>query len=210
MTRLRCWSSRGSSPLARGLPDGALKLVQVGRIIPARAGFTDNWHASRLMRRDHPRSRGVYTKWRWKCVRRQGSSPLARGLRCDWSAAESLSGIIPARAGFTPLRSLLWARPWDHPRSRGVYAPRTGRPLVDYGSSPLARGLHGGGVGNVPTPRIIPARAGFTTSQAGQRRGRADHPRSRGVYSRYAAIFSVEFGSSPLARGLRGASGMAS
>ena len=93
---------------------------------------------------------------------------------------------------------------WDHPRSRGVYAPRTGRPLVDYGSSPLARGLHGGGVGNVPTPRIIPARAGFTTSQAGQRRGRADHPRSRGVYGPQRHRAPGTRGSSPLARGLLG------
>ena len=53
----------GSSPLARGLlPGGAQELLQ-GGIIPARAGFTDR----------HRHRRG----------RRQGSSPLARGL--PWS-----------------------------------------------------------------------------------------------------------------------------
>ena len=71
----------GSSPLARGLlplfksPDGS------GRIIPARAGFTETLHPATLTV--------------------LGSSPLARGLRrsaARWSAG---AGIIPARAGFT-------------------------------------------------------------------------------------------------------------
>mgnify|MGYP000905078806 CR=1 FL=1 len=50
----------GSSPLARGLQQ-PLTLSQVrNRIIPARAGFTQQHSTSFSPRSDHPRSRGVY------------------------------------------------------------------------------------------------------------------------------------------------------
>ena len=55
-----CPRAPGSSPLARGL-QGVLGLrVLVGRIIPARAGFTATAWTSVTWPRDHPRSRGVY------------------------------------------------------------------------------------------------------------------------------------------------------
>ena len=50
-----------------------------------------------------------------------GSSPLARGLRMSRSLAEIISGIIPARAGFTRRSREASGEPGDHPRSRGVY-----------------------------------------------------------------------------------------
>ena len=90
--------------------------------------------------------------------------------------------IIPARAGFTRLTRTTWPRSTDHPRSRGVYASLEAAACHYDGSSPLARGLlqrpQGGRIGC----RIIPARAGFTSTP---RRWRARRP-----------------GSSPLARGL--------
>ena len=50
----------GSSPLARGLHAIEKGEEFVYRIIPARAGFTnDKWTAD-LCTQDHPRSRGVY------------------------------------------------------------------------------------------------------------------------------------------------------
>ena len=51
----------GSSPLARGLQGNHNDPDERGGIIPARAGFTwrRRWRSAR--RRDHPRSRGVYT-----------------------------------------------------------------------------------------------------------------------------------------------------
>ena len=50
--------------------------------------------------------------------------------------------------------------------------------------------------------RIIPARAGFTEAIAALEEGKADHPRSRGVYIKSAVSTVVSWGSSPLARGL--------
>ena len=51
---------RGSSPLARGLPDVEALLSEDLRIIPARAGFTRYIYGGDTWRKDHPRSRGVY------------------------------------------------------------------------------------------------------------------------------------------------------
>ena len=70
------------------------------------------------------------------------------------------------------------------------------------GSSPLARGLPAHSEDCIIACRIIPARAGFTSSSRFHRRSSSDHPRSRGVYDRRCSRPGVPQGSSPLARGL--------
>ena len=112
----------------------------------------------------------------------QGSSPLARGLRRLRSVAGVVDRIIPARAGFTALIVAACASGADHPRSRGVYNHERRPGERCEGSSPLARGLL---VRLFPVPsaeRIIPARAGFTTTLILVTLSIMDHPRSRGVY----------------------------
>ena len=112
----------------------------------------------------------------------------------------------------------------DHPRSRGVYGPRTGARAAGWGSSPLARGLPSSVRRQSTVPGIIPARAGFTHCGRHGRNRPRDHPRSRGVYVSTTACdrlhdgiiparagftpgsarpHVVRRGSSPLARGLR-------
>ena len=54
--------STGSSPLARGLRDGAVAIAHPGGIIPARAGFTRLLRSGAVAWPDHPRSRGVYCR----------------------------------------------------------------------------------------------------------------------------------------------------
>ena len=194
----------GSSPLARGLPDDARAEADRFRIIPARAGFTGAPSCTGGVHRDHPRSRGVYSRGFATTSRMAGSSPLARGLRpflcppvrthvgssplargllASQPSPLSARGIIPARAGFTPHPS---ADPYslvDHPRSRGVYPTTRWRPCALYGSSPLARGLQPGEPRQGLEDRIIPARAGFTRPMTRTPSGLGDHPRSRGVYT---------------------------
>ena len=116
-------SFSGSSPLARGLRVDALVDFLLAGIIPARAGFTWTLASSSRQEPDHPRSRGVYVCLR--CFLRQwpGSSPLARGLRRRGRRGHLGQGIIPARAGFTPVREPSVEAHPDHPRSRGVYTP---------------------------------------------------------------------------------------
>ena len=131
-------------------------------IIPARAGFTLRRAWVRALGGDHPRSRGVYPRPDPRERIREGSSPLARGLR--EAVQDGLGGrrIIPARAGFTVFRVSFCSYVWDHPRSRGVYVIDVPASEWLTGSSPLARGLRVYAKPNDAGARIIPARAGFT------------------------------------------------
>ena len=194
--------AQGSSPLARGLPAISRPGSIWTRIIPARAGFT-NRTADYIRRvKDHPRSRGVYTATLRACQKTRGSSPLARGLPSSGSAGGRRNGIIPARAGFTDRGGGGESSHEDHPRSRGVYQVSFPGRTGQLGSSPLARGLLGGPRRRVARARIIPARAGFTSTTAPATGRPEDHPRSRGVYVRRRPWSSGAGGSSPLARGL--------
>ena len=196
-------SPSGSSPLARGLRRRRPSPARPDRIIPARAGFTSclRWQPSSAswiiparagftaacsprdaVRRDHPRSRGVYGPVQAHQGVGDGSSPLARGLRAEVGRLRAADRIIPARAGFTSGRLPQEAAGQDHPRSRGVYHQRPRHRHAPLGSSPLARGLRGG--------------LGRHVS------GSPDHPRSRGVYGPSSRNRRRRGGSSPLARGL--------
>ena len=156
-------TGHGSSPLARGLRVTRVTVRRLDRIIPARAGFTGTPSTCPPTGTDHPRSRGVYARDTLTAYLDAGSSPLARGLRQPGDGRGGRSGIIPARAGFTPrTETPVWSAE-DHPRSRGVYfafrhcarssagssplarglPPRTRHAGYAPGSSPLARGLHG-------------------------------------------------------------------
>ena len=122
--RSRAWTDPppgGSSPLARGLPSGRSPNGGPTRIIPARAGFTRGRCYPSRSRRDHPRSRGVYTEEEMPSHWHRGSSPLARGLPGITQPTHCSEGIIPARAGFTGQSSGGHNTLGDHPRSRGVY-----------------------------------------------------------------------------------------
>ena len=54
---------------------------------------------------DHPRSRGVYGMVLRLIISGVGSSPLARGLRTGSRRGLECRRIIPARAGFTVIKS---------------------------------------------------------------------------------------------------------
>ena len=174
----------GSSPLARGLPEPQCSGTPSSRIIPARAGFTVGHVVEPHGKPDHPRSRGVYRVSVAYRRFRSGSSPLARGLRQIRDLNVRSTRIIPARAGFT-LRSAIISRARsDHPRSRGVYVSPGPMMRTPSGSSPLARGLRHSAHPRTVGPRIIPARAGFTSTIPFLWGRITDHPRSRGVYTK--------------------------
>ena len=106
--RMRSRSPRlsvGSSPLARGLHIIRGLCRHLGRIIPARAGFTGGMTVTLYQKGDHPRSRGVYGWHDCDPVSEGGSSPLARGLQMSAQILRPLVRIIPARAGFTSVPS---------------------------------------------------------------------------------------------------------
>ena len=196
--------SAGSSPLARGLPNGLPALTTSYGIIPARAGFTKSALLTLRILPDHPRSRGVYSSPFIVLLTAVGSSPLARGLLKYLSDRLAEAGIIPARAGFTCPGPRGAGGRRDHPRSRGVYQLEWEEMSPAQGSSPLARGLRRDSDHGYRTDWIIPARAGFTARRRPSRSAPADHPRSRGVYVVDDRGRGPRPGSSPLARGLRG------
>ena len=154
----------------------------IGRIIPARAGFTRSSLRCWCSCPDHPRSRGVYKIVIKNAINKGGSSPLARGLRIPRHVGARPPRIIPARAGFTAASKAHSPTSWDHPRSRGVYVVLTSADMMRAGSSPLARGLPELSTRRRKRRRIIPARAGFTKGPGPRIHPRWDHPRSRGVY----------------------------
>ena len=172
------------------------------RIIPARAGFTPPRKENSNDRPDHPRSRGVYGGRDGGGHDSSGSSPLARGLPRIVHVSQRQRRIIPARAGFTVCSFVVPYEPWDHPRSRGVYATTTWTAVIIPGSSPLARGLPSRDPDRQGTRGIIPARAGFTTAASTRSTPTRHHPRSRGVYLGWMGVRGRRKGSSPLARGL--------
>ena len=196
-------SVSGSSPLARGLPPAHAGLGTRDRIIPARAGFTARPALAAGGARDHPRSRGVYIRPPRPTWSPPGSSPLARGLPRRSPLLLGGPGIIPARAGFTQRVVLPVGGGEDHPRSRGVYTTPRSSSSSTEGSSPLARGLLRSRASRFRFAWIIPARAGFTGDRRLTHSVGGDHPRSRGVYWLPACGRGREWGSSPLARGLR-------
>ena len=169
---------------------------------PTRTGFTRSYPLLGAMFLDRPRSRGVYTKPLALPRSSSGSSPLARGLRPLPPARRLQLGIVPAPAGFTPQPSHPRSSAPDHPRSRGVYIADAGGSAVPVGSSPLVRGLRVALADVAGEVRIIPARAGFTTSPRPAASRSRDHPRSRGVYHHRRPEPDLELGSSPLAWGL--------
>ena len=133
----------GSSPLSRGiLPRSQPSRVAAG-IIPALAGNTSARAAARPPTPDHPRSRGEYGTGDYAGDSHSGSSPLSRGIRDRLASCYFLPRIIPALAGNTRLRRRRFPGWWDHPRSRGEYVWGLVQLGIQFGSSPLSRGIPG-------------------------------------------------------------------
>ena len=192
----------GSSPLSRGILGQSWKDHRAKGIIPALAGNTSVLAYQGGGSADHPRSRGEYPVG-WAGVSLgAGSSPLSRGILENHTQGFPRPGIIPALAGNTALRGVPGMTRRDHPRSRGEYNRIFSIPALSPGSSPLSRGILGGGTGQSADRRIIPALAGNTHRVGEPTHEMADHPRSRGEYEVTQAVTLCSAGSSPLSRGI--------
>ena len=153
---------KGSSPLARGTPQGNFTLAVKERLIPACAGNTAPHSQSAKPRSAHPRSRREHSS-KVCCVSAQpGSSPLARGTPDTLHEKVPRERLIPAHAGNTLGTAAGYPHATAHPRSRGEHHKEGIKNGHVCGSSPLARGtllLRATGGVNF---RLIPARAGNT------------------------------------------------
>ena len=195
-------ASSGSSPLSRGIPGLASRPDASRRIIPALAGNTRVYPPRCGNCRDHPRSRGEYLKTCGSFLRRQGSSPLSRGIRELPEGCSARFRIIPALAGNTFQVYDTMLESTDHPRSRGEYLRAASMAALACGSSPLSRGILAHWDDDTNCVRIIPALAGNTKQPSRTKSNHQDHPRSRGEYSDISDFAVPRSGSSPLSRGI--------
>ena len=159
--------------------------------------------ATAWLRAAHPRSRGEHSTKPLCGAKPLGSSPLARGTPPKEWGADSGFRLIPARAGNTEPRAAVNASTAAHPRSRGEHDEEWADSVRLSGSSPLARGTPAGVLVHRLSDRLIPARAGNTTSGTVAIAIATAHPRSRGEHPPFVAVILKDFGSSPLARGTR-------
>ena len=173
----------GSSPLARGTLQPGHQTAQRQRLIPARAGNTENVYVVETKDSAHPRSRGEHARlFTASCVA-SGSSPLARGTRCLGGREAFGQRLIPARAGNTHIVQSPPGGGTAHPRSRGEHEANGGSKPAAVGSSPLARGTLAGVLRIGVAGRLIPARAGNTKRSRILRYPATAHPRSRGEHT---------------------------
>ena len=130
-----------------------------------------------------------------------GSSPRVRGSQGCVDVMEGFTGIIPAGAGLTSVRSNFQKSPWDHPRGCGAHPPSGCTIRAILGSSPRVRGSHLRGIARVPCRGIIPAGAGLTLHIAMMVKIHGDHPRGCGAHVLMMIFLCAVMGSSPRVRG---------
>ena len=124
-----------------------------------------------------------------------------RGAPERVEADDAVAGLIPARAGNTPVTARAVQPKRAHPRSRGEHVPLRITKKERMGSSPLARGTPRGFVERSGLVGLIPARAGNTMGLTSSSYAARAHPRSRGEHPRITPRAAASGGSSPLARG---------
>ena len=195
------YSLPGSSPLTRGKPGHGAPSCRESGLIPAHAGKTFALVLPTCQARAHPRSRGENGSPTRVRLGTSGSSPLTRGKLSKRLNTCITTGLIPAHAGKTTLKTLSLRTCRAHPRSRGENLQCKAQKPTIRGSSPLTRGKPGESSWSISPPGLIPAHAGKTCRQgAGFIVNRA-HPRSRGENFISILDYYLLLGSSPLTRG---------
>ena len=193
----------GSSPRVRGELQSWFISQITSRIIPARAGRTRLRFCRGCGRPDHPRACGANDWVREFKEISDGSSPRVRGEQNAIVQLVLKLRIIPARAGRTTTTSNSTCAASDHPRACGANPFRVSHRAVTPGSSPRVRGELDKKVSDAKAARIIPARAGRTTSPTGSPPPATDHPRACGANPAVWVSIMATLGSSPRVRGER-------
>ena len=130
-----------------------------------------------------------------------GSSPRVRGKPHGPVLSGQERGLIPARAGKTPIRDTHSGRAAAHPRACGEN-PQTEAPtLFATGSSPRVRGKPGLRGHQHLVPGLIPARAGKTYRSHEHFTCNWAHPRACGENPPANGAVGGPSGSSPRVRG---------
>ena len=160
----------GSSPCGRGKRRRAVPGAAGQRLIPARAGKTPSPRQCPATSSAHPRAGGENSRTRLAISRPPGSSPRVRGKHDEYAVLLGDLGLIPACAGKTR-RSGAWrGRGRAHPHACGENVISPLAMASRKGSSPSVRGKLIIRWQPKRAARLIPARAGKTSSSTWSRR----------------------------------------
>ena len=202
-------TAKGSSPRVRGKRRRWQPRPWADRLIPARAGKTCGAWTGRGLAWAHPRACGENVALGRQHVLAVGSSPRVRGKRRAGRPDPGVLRLIPARAGKTPPRSRTSSTSGAHPRACGENGKPHATPRAASGSSPRVRGKRPSRRARPWQPRLIPARAGKTSSTTPIRSCSWAHPRACGENGMELVRAILAAGSSPRVRGKRPVSGSA-
>ena len=172
-------------------------------IIPAHAGLTAYSISFAHCARDHSRVCGAHSGSGLYLTHFGGSSPRMRGSRIVAPYFPHSEGIIPAHAGLTNLVGSTVSTSGDHPRACGAHSGVVRRSDSQKGSSPRMRGSPSSWRNISPSPGIIPAHAGLTSSGCTAYRASRDHPRACGAHDTDTITNRPLQGSSPRMRSSR-------
>ena len=194
----------GSSPRVRGKLDERREGTPLRGLIPARAGKTRPARGSGASRWAHPRACGENPAAPLSLGTAPGSSPRVRGKRRHRRRDEGRPGLIPARAGKTIRLDPPGLDKGAHPRACGENLVTIHKGVLADGSSPRVRGKPDLAHGGLVHDRLIPARAGKTSSTTPIRSCSWAHPRACGENLVCGHGASAPRGSSPRVRGKLG------
>ena len=130
----------GSSPRMRGAHRPRCGFILLCGIIPADAGSTSLKQGNRGHAQDHPRGCGEHRPDEYLDMALVGSSPRMRGARAFRVIHFIANGIIPADAGSTNGRTVIYRKHADHPRGCGEHSCQPPKEHKYRGSSPRMRG----------------------------------------------------------------------
>ena len=195
--------ARGSSPRVRGKRVGNRCVSTWKGLIPACAGKTILETALTIAFKAHPRVCGENPITTGVIFTLPGSSPRVRGKLDLVQNCVIVAGLIPACAGKTAPQRPHRNRRWAHPRVCGENTRLELARVFEEGSSPRVRGKLLMLNTLCLNPRLIPACAGKTKTEARVQIGYGAHPRVCGENSGGRAPVWKRAGSSPRVRGKR-------
>ena len=191
----------GSSPRGRGKPGLPIPCRLDARLIPARAGKTAPRQRSARVGQAHPRAGGENAPLSAGSATPGGSSPRGRGKLRASDREDNIKGLIPARAGKTCSASHHGGGLRAHPRAGGENSNLSAVWFGLCGSSPRGRGKPASRSTAGLSSRLIPARAGKTSTAITVRMMGPAHPRAGGENTPASGAVEYTWGSSPRGRG---------
>ena len=191
----------GTSPRTRGKPTIANSNMCSRRNIPAHAGKTIQAVYQHQESPEHPRARGENITPVTTPVTEFGTSPRTRGKPVSLSYCYQHIRNIPAHAGKTLMRGLIWRLIWEHPRARGENENASPKRSRIQGTSPRTRGKQPAEMIPDRPAGNIPAHAGKTMLALTHHQPHWEHPRARGENFRYRIPAPTWGGTSPRTRG---------